>query len=66
MFDMLWFNLKSPTFKVLGKTVKLWNLFNRVSEDAHWWGVGLLQVGKRHLFLAHHGGVCLLFLNESQ
>ncbi len=44
-----WFNLSAPMVKVGQRYVRLWNLFNRRSTDGHWWGVGLVQIGTRHL-----------------
>jgi hypothetical protein len=57
MINPRWFNVSAPYWRVTlpGRDdrtgVRLWNLFRRVSTDGHWWGVGLLQVGQRHLFL---------------
>lgn len=50
-----WFNVSAPMwivgwFRGHQVTLRLWNLFNRVSSEGHSWGVGLLQVGRRHLF----------------
>ena len=49
-----WFNVGAPTWRPTlpgrgRQTVKLWNLWRRYSADGRWWGVGLLQVGRRHL-----------------
>lgn len=49
-----WFNL-SPDFihwQLLSKRmplIKWWNLFNKHSTWGHFWGIGLLQIGGRHL-----------------
>lgn len=46
--DLKWFNA-SVQFRI-GKTpIKPYNLFNRRSSDGHFWGIGLLQIGARHL-----------------
>ena len=66
-----WFNWSSPMWllpcrepwvRLPFRTVRLWNLFNRRSTEGHWWGVGLLQLGQQHLFLACDHGVCVLFV----
>lgn len=61
-----WFNLGCPKIKVFGRNVWLWNCFNRKTSDGdHWWGVGLLQVGSRHLFFVGHCGVSVLFVGKT-
>ncbi|UHG93230.1 hypothetical protein [Spirosoma oryzicola] len=56
-FDFNWFNLHPTFFLVFGQYVKLFNLFNRRSaEDGHLWGVGLIQIGNRHLFFVGSDG----------
>ena len=52
-----WFNLSSPMWLIpaphrSGKVcVRLWNLHRRHSaKDGKWWGAGLLQIDRRHLF----------------
>lgn len=47
--DPRWFNISAPLWRIKGQPVRLWNLFRRYSTEGHWWGVGLLQVGNRHL-----------------
>ena len=62
MSDLRWFNVSSPHWLLpVGwfswRTVRLWNLFNRVSTQGHWWGFGLLQLGRRHLLFVGDGGL---------
>jgi hypothetical protein len=64
-----WFNWSSPMIG-LGQSgrrayVRLWNLFNRCSADGHWWGLGILQIGNRHLFCVAHSGVSILFIGKT-
>jgi hypothetical protein len=76
-----WFNLSSPHWMIpaphrAGKmTIRLWNLHRRHSKnDGRWWGVGVLQIGRRHL--AYIGRVddregsrwqfCLFFLGQTR
>lgn len=47
--DRHWFNASAKPLLIKGRSVRLWNLFKRRSTEGHWWGVGLLQVGTRHL-----------------
>lgn len=48
--DFHWFNLHRGFIKVFGKNVKLFNAFNRVCANGdHYWGFGLLQIGRAHL-----------------
>lgn len=66
--SLLWFNLGGPCFIVRKPRtffVWPWVLFNRVSTEAHWWGLGVLQVGKRALFYVGDGGVSFLFFGET-
>lgn len=62
-----WFNISGPCFIVRlpharVTFIHVWTLFNRHTADGeHWWGVGVLQVGKRHLFYIGHSGVSALF-----
>jgi hypothetical protein len=66
-----WFNISSPMWvHVFGirwpYTIRLWNLFNRYpSTGEHWWGVGILQLGQRHLFYIGDGGFCFLFIGKN-
>jgi hypothetical protein len=64
---MTWFNWSAPALVVGHHNQRvayiwLWNLFNRVSDQGHWWGVGLLQINNRHLFYIGDAGVSILFL----
>jgi hypothetical protein len=44
-------------------TLRLWNLFNRVTADKqHWWGIGVLQLGRLHLIYIGDAGCRVLFL----
>lgn len=49
-----WFNVSAPMWRLPipgneRRTVRLWNAWRRLSNDGRWWGVGLLQIGRRHL-----------------
>lgn len=46
-----WFNASAPTISVKGRIVRPWTLFKRRSSAGRWWGLGLLQIGTRHLLL---------------
>lgn len=45
-----WFNVSAPMLKVCDRYVRLWDLFKRRSASGHWWGIGIVQIGSRHLF----------------
>lgn len=63
-----WFNVSGPCFKIgrRARLVWLWNAFNRHTADgAHWWGIGVLQVGNRHLFYVGHNGVSIAFIGRT-
>jgi len=60
-----WFNLSTPRWRIGRTGVRLFQVFNRVSTDGHWWGIGLLQVGKRHLLFIGSCGVRALFIGET-
>ena len=63
---MTWFNIGSPVFTIKGRYVRLWNCFNRRTSDGdHWWGVGLLQVGNRHLVFVGYCGVNIAFIGQT-
>ncbi|MGH2352516.1 MAG: hypothetical protein ACRDI2_23790 [Chloroflexota bacterium] len=62
---MNWCNLSAPWLRVGRLRIRLWNLFNRRSTEGHWWGVGLLQIGQRHLLFVGHCGVRALFVGET-
>ena len=62
MPDLMWFNASSR----MHKSVRLWNLFNRRQSfgGGGWvWGVGVLQVGHRHLAYVGSQGLCLFFVH---
>ena len=49
--DLQWFNISAPMWRLpRGSHLRFWNAFNRHSTGGHWWGLGLLQLGRRHLF----------------
>lgn len=65
---LTWFNLSSPYISKhkRGLWVRPWNAFNRVTADGdHFWGFGILQVGKRHLFCIGTSGVSILFIGKT-
>lgn len=59
--DFNWFNV---SFGKVG-SFKLFNLFNRVSTDGHWWGFGVFQYRRRHLFFIGTAGVSVLFIGQT-
>lgn len=60
--DLTWFNIG---FGRIGR-FKLFNLFNRVSQDdGHWWGFGVCQYGRRHLFFVGTAGVSILWIGQT-
>ena len=61
-----WFNLSGKVFKMFGKYCKLWNLFNRNSTIGHHWGIGVLQIGHRHLFFVGTAGVSIVFFGRTR
>lgn len=65
-----WFDIGGPCFKLnYGRRVRfvwLWNLFNRHTADGdHWWGIGVFQIGNRHLFYVGHNGVSIAFVGRT-
>ena len=64
--DLKWFNISPDFFKLFGQYIKLYNCFNRVSNDGHFGGVGILQVGRRHLFFVGSVGISILFIGETK
>ena len=69
--DLRWFNLGAPVIRVripgrfFPVRIKLWNLFRNCSNYGHQWGIGLLQIGKRHLFFVGFCGVSVLFFGKT-
>jgi hypothetical protein len=63
--NLQWYNASAPLWRPFGRLhVCLWNLFNRRCADGdHYWGFGLLQIGKHHLFYIGHEGGHLLFVH---
>lgn len=67
MTRLHWFNAGSPRLKIAGRNVWLWNLFNRHTSDGdHWWGIGVLQIGQRHLLFVGHCGISVLFIGRTR
>lgn len=73
--DLRWLNVSTPLWLVgrKGIPIRLFQAFNRVSTEGHWWGVGVLQCGNRHLLLVagSHGaegarGIYPFFLRRTQ
>lgn len=66
MIDLRWYNAGAPWLRVPGTkfSLRLWNLFNRRSTDGHFWGVGIVQVGSRHLLYVGHSGVSVAFVGQ--
>lgn len=60
-----WFNASAPFLRLGRRRVRLWNLFHRRTDWERHWGVGLLQIGQRHLLFVGHCGVRALFLGET-
>lgn len=69
--DLTWFNASLATFNVFGSNVKLYNLFNRQDIERgdgsieHHWGIGLLQIGGRHLLYVGSIGCTVLFAHKT-
>ena len=63
-----WFNASAPMWLMPVKwrrwvsSVRLWNLHNRRSSEGWWWGIGVLQIGRRHLLYLGDRGVCVAFV----
>lgn len=69
MFNPRWFSVPSPMWRIPGtrSRVRLWNCFNRHTSDGdHWWGFGVLQIGRRHLFCVAFSGISVLFIGQTQ
>jgi hypothetical protein len=64
--SLRWFNLSAPHWLIAHRvTVCPWNIFNRRTSDGdHFWGVGILQIGNRHLFAVTFSGVSILFIGR--
>lgn len=68
-----WFNLSAPWLRfgrrggpLARPGIRLWNLFNRVTNTGdHFWGIGLLQINSRHLLFVGDDGVRVVFLGRS-
>lgn len=67
-----WFNLSGPTFIIRRYPARPifiwpWGCFNRHAADGdHWWGVGIVQIGNRHLFYVGHSGVSIFFIGRTE
>lgn len=60
-----WFSFSPKFIKVFGMNFKLYNLFNTHAECGHYWGVGLMQFGQRHLFYIGNAGFKLFFTSKN-
>ena len=66
MVDLKWFNANPNLNRTKKGTYwSLFNLFNRVSNQGHFWGFGVLQIGSRHLFFIGSEGVSILFIGKA-
>ena len=60
--NMNWFNWSSPWIG----NVRLWNLFNRQCKgEEHYWGIGIMQIGNRHLLYIGDRGFLVLFIGKT-
>ena len=61
--DINWFNF-NPKFqgKVFGKNFKWFNCFRRKTTEGLFWGIGLLQIGNRHLLYIGQSGISFLYI----
>lgn len=66
MLDFNWFNVSSKMHRINNKHLRLWNLFHRDSKDGRYWGVGILQIGQRHLFYISYNAISILFIGKSK
>ena len=64
--NLHWFNLHPEFIYTFGARWKLFNAFNRVSEDGHFWGFGILQIYGRHLLYVGHDQAWVLFTRAWQ
>lgn len=58
---MNWFNL-AISARIFGRRILPWNAFNRRSAEGHFWGLGILQIGRRHLAYVGHDQAWLGFV----
>ena len=69
--DTNWFNWSAPEIPIRHRKrgiiayVWLWNLFNRISTDGHFWGVGVLQIQNRHLLYIGYNGISICFIGRT-
>ena len=77
-----WFNISSPMWLPPVKyrlpncwwcptSIRLWNLFNRHAiTGEHWWGFGIFQLGRKHLFWIGNQGsgfkIKIFFFGETE
>jgi hypothetical protein len=67
MARLRWFNASSPALLVGNVYLRAWNVFNRVCADGnHYWGIGVLQIQRRHLFYIGDSAVSVLFMGQSK
>ena len=60
-----WFNISAPSLKIGNLYIRPFTVFNRRCADGdHYWGISLLQIGKRHLFCVAFSGVSILFIGK--
>jgi hypothetical protein len=62
--NLQWFNASPEFIKIWKHNFKLFNLFNHRAKCGHYWGVGIIQVGQRHLFYIGDSGLSILFLRK--
>ena len=68
MIDLEWFNANAGfrKSKIFGQHWKFFNLFRRVNANMNIWGVGLLQIGNRHLFYIGSNAFSIFFLGKTK
>lgn len=61
-----WFNISSEPHIIKKRIFKWWNCYNRVCASGnHYWGIGIVQFGHRHLFYIGHSGIYIFFIGET-
>jgi hypothetical protein len=59
-----WYNISAPYISLVTPygtlSVLLWEFFNKVGSDFHYWGIVLLKINRRALFSATHEGIRVL------
>jgi hypothetical protein len=64
-FNPRFFNLSTPWWRIGRHHVRLLQVFNRDTTVGHFWGIGVLQIGHRHLLYVGWQGVRVLFLGRT-